>query len=164
MEKVVDELLGQFECGRLSRRQLVQSLALGMAAAAAPGATAAAPRRGFKAVALNHISYQVADYGRTRDFYAELLGMTVSGDTGTQCNLGFGNDSFLVPRQTRRPDGSAWIDHIAYTIDPWDRAAVEENLRSRGFAPRPDTTESFHITDPDGFGLQIGSNRLMYVP
>ena len=37
-------------------------------------------------------------------------------------------------------------------------------LRARGFDPRPDTDESFHIKDPDGFGLQIGSSKLMYVP
>ena len=35
MEKIVDDWLGQFEHGRISRRQLVQMLALGMTAAAA---------------------------------------------------------------------------------------------------------------------------------
>jgi hypothetical protein len=72
MEKIVDNLLGQFEHGRISRRQLVQMLALGMAAAAtgSHATAAAAPRGGFKAVAVNHISFGVADYARTRDFYA----------------------------------------------------------------------------------------------
>ena len=164
MEKIVDELLGQFERGGLSRRQLVQTLALGMAAAAAPPLRAAPARKGFKAVAVNHISFGVKDYARTRDFYAELLGLPVSGDDGTQCSLKIGADSFLMPRKTRRPDGSAFIDHMCYTIEDWDRKAVEAELRARGFDPRPDTDESFHIKDPDGFGLQIGSNKLMYVP
>ena len=164
MEQVVDELLGQFERGGLSRRQLVQTLALGMAAAAAPPLRAAPARKGFKAVAVNHISFGVKDYARTRDFYAELLGLPVSGDDGTQCSLKIGADSFLMPRKTRRPDGSAFIDHMCYTIEDWDRKVVEAELRARGFDPRPDTDESFHIKDPDGFGLQIGSNKLMYVP
>jgi catechol 2,3-dioxygenase-like lactoylglutathione lyase family enzyme len=164
VEQVVDELLGQFERGGLSRRQLVQTLALGMAAAAAPPLRAAPARKGFKAVAVNHISFGVKDYARTRDFYAELLGLPVSGDDGTQCSLKIGADSFLMPRKTRRPDGSAFIDHMCYTIEDWDRKVVEAELRARGFDPRPDTDESFHIKDPDGFGLQIGSNKLMYVP
>lgn len=164
MEKIVDELLGQFERGGMSRRQLVQTLALGMAAAAAPPLRAAPSRTGFKAVAVNHISFGVKDYGRTRDFYAELLGLAVSSDDGTQCFLKIGEDSFLIPRKTRQPDGAAFIDHMCYTIENWDRQAVEEELRARGFDPRPDTEESFHIKDPDGFGLQIGSSKLMYVP
>ena len=169
MEKIVDELLEEFERGRLSRRQLVQSLALGMTAAAlgpsvADAATAAAPRKGFKAVAVNHISFGVADYARTRDFYAELLGMSVSADDGKQCFMGFGKDSFLIPRKTQRPDGGPLVDHIAYTIEDWDRQAVEEELRARGFDPEPDTEESFHIRDPDGYRLQIASAKLMYVP
>ena len=35
MERIVDDLLGQFERGRISRRQLVQMLALGLTALAA---------------------------------------------------------------------------------------------------------------------------------
>ncbi len=164
MEKIVDELLGQFERGGLSRRQLVQTLALGMTAVAAPSLRAAPARKGFKAVAVNHISFGVKDYARTRDFYAELLGLPVSSDDGTQCFLKIGEDSFLMPRKTRQPDGSAFIDHMCYTIEDWDRKVVEDELRARGFDPKADTDESFHIKDPDGFGLQIGSSKLMYVP
>ena len=169
MEKIVDELLGEFERGRLSRRQLVQSLALGMTAAAlgpvaVQAATAAAPRKGFKAVAVNHISFGVADYARTRDFYAELLGMPVSGDDGKQCYLKIGDDSFLIARKSQQPDGGPLVDHICYTIEDWDKEAVEAELRARGFDPEPDTDESFHIRDPDGYRLQIGSAKLMYVP
>ena len=44
------------------------------------------------------------------------------------------------------------------------RQAVEAELRRRGLDPEPDTDESFHVRDPDGYRLQIGSARLMYVP
>lgn len=164
MEGIVDNLLGQFEHGRISRRQLVRMLALGMTAAAAPLAAEPAPRRGFKAVAVNHISYQVADYARTRDFYADLLGMEVSGDDGNQCYLKFGSDSFLIARNAGAGEGAPLVDHLCYTIEDWDKDAVEAELRRRGLAPEPDTDESFHVRDPDGYRLQIGSARLMYVP
>ena len=165
MDKVVDDLLGQFERGRISRRQLVQMLAFGMtAAAAAPLAASPAPMRGFKAVAVNHISFEVADYARTRDFYADLLGMEVSGDDGRQCYMKFGEESFLIPRAAGEPKGGPLVDHICYTIEDWDKQAVEAELRRRGLDPEPDTDESFHVRDPDGYRLQIGSARLMYVP
>jgi len=164
MERIIDDLLGQFERGRLSRRQLVQMLALGLTAAAAPRAVAESAPRGFKAVAVNHISFGVADYARTRDFYADLLGMPVSGDDGKQCYLKIGEDSFLIARKSQAPGGGPLVDHICYTIKDWDKDAVEAELRRRGLTPEPDTDESFHVRDPDGYRLQIGSARLMYVP
>jgi catechol 2,3-dioxygenase-like lactoylglutathione lyase family enzyme len=165
MERIVDDLLGQFERGRISRRQLVQMLALGLTAAAAqPGSAAETASRGFKAVAVNHISFGVADYARTRDFYADLLGMEVSGDDGKQCYLKIGEDSFLIARKSEAPGGGPLVDHICYTIEDWDKDAVEAELRRRGLNPEPDTDESFHVRDPDGYRLQIGSARLMYVP
>jgi catechol 2,3-dioxygenase-like lactoylglutathione lyase family enzyme len=166
MEQIVDQLLGQFEHGRISRRQLVQALAFGMAAAAAPtrAGAASAPRAGLKAVAVNHISYEVADYRRTRDFYADLFGMEVSGDDGQQCILKFGADSFLIARNARNPGAAPLVDHLCYTIADWDKGAVEAELRRRGLVPERDTDESFHVRDPDGYDLQVASSRLMYVP
>ena len=106
MEHIIAKLLHDFEHGYMSRRQLIQSLAMAATAAAASGtapAAAAAPdAKGFKAVAVNHISFQVADYGKTRDFYANLLGMKVLKDTGRQCNLAFGDQGFDVERFVRR--------------------------------------------------------------
>ncbi len=109
MESLIAKLLKDFEDGRMNRRQLIQSLAMAAAAVAVPGRIVrAAPAQAaagsapvhFKAVALDHISYQVADYKVTRDFYADLLGMTVSDDDGQrQCQMHFGDEgSFLLPR------------------------------------------------------------------
>jgi catechol 2,3-dioxygenase-like lactoylglutathione lyase family enzyme len=160
MEDIVTGLLDQFERGKISRRMLVQSLAAGVAATAGVvPAQAATSGKGFKAVAVNHISYGVADYARTRDFYADLLGMHVGGDDGKQCDLSFGS-TFLIPRHTRQPDNKPYVDHIAYTIENWDRKAVEDELKRRGFQPRPDTEDSFHIKDPDGFDVQISGPNM----
>lgn len=164
MENVVVDLLDQFERGRISRRQLVQSLTLGMVAASVSTGAAAAPAKSaaFKAVGVNHISYGVADYARTRDFYVDLFGMEVSHDNGKQCILSFA-DAALIARKSRQPDDKPMVDHIAYTIDQWDRSYVEAELRKRGLTPRVDTDESFHIKDPDGFDVQIASRKLMSV-
>lgn len=159
MEHIVGKLLNEFEQGKLSRRQLIQGLSLAGVAAAAASPALAAEKANFKAVAVNHISYNVADYGRTRDFYADLFDMRVVNDNGKQCYLAF-EDSFVVVRKTDKPDGTPYVDHIAYTIESWDKNNVEAELRRRGHDPRLDTENSFHILDPDGFDVQISGKDM----
>ena len=161
MEQIIARLLQDFEQGKMNRRQLIRSLALASTAAAAvTPALADGEGKGFKAVTVNHISYQVADYAKTRDFYANLLGMKVSHDDDKrQCYLSFG-DTFLLPRNGRAGTTLPHVDHIAYTIEDWDKNAVEAELKRRGFTPRPDTEDSFHIKDPDGFDLQISGKNM----
>jgi len=159
MEHLIAGLLQSFEQGKMTRRQLIQSLALAATAASAASAapTVAADGKGFKAISVNHISYQVADYAKIRDFYADLLGMKVLHDDGKQCSLSFG-DTLIIPRT--RPASSPRIDHIAYTIDNWNKDAVESELKRRGLQPRPDTKNSFHVKDPEGFDLQISGKEM----
>ena len=163
MEAIIAKLLQDFEQGKMSRRQLIRSLAVtaSAAAAVAPAVAASPDEPAFKAVAVNHISYQVADYAKTRDFYVGMFGMKVTQDTGRQCYLSFG-DTFLLPRNGR-PDSKTpppHVDHVAYTIDNWNKADVEAELKRRGLTPRPDTDDSFHVKDPDGFDLQISGRNM----
>jgi catechol 2,3-dioxygenase-like lactoylglutathione lyase family enzyme len=160
MESLISSLLADFEQGKMNRRQLVKSLALAatIAGAAAPPASAAG--KGFKAVTVNHISYQVADYKKTRDFYADLLGMEVRHDDGRQCYLVFDGNTHLIARNARAGATVPRVDHMAYTIDPWNRDEVQAELTRRGLNPRPDEQTSFHVKDPDGFDLQICSKEM----
>jgi catechol 2,3-dioxygenase-like lactoylglutathione lyase family enzyme len=159
MEQIIAKLLQEFEQGKMNRRQLIQSLAMAPSVAGAAVPAAAAESEGFKAVTVNHISYQVSDYARTRDFYSDLLGMKVSHDDGKQAYLAFG-DSFLLPRNARNGGATPRVDHIAYTIDNWQKDAVEAELKRRGLQPRPDTENSFHVKDPDGFDVQISGKEM----
>ena len=159
MENLIAKLVDDFEQGKMTRRQLIQSLLVTFAAtaAASPAALAASEQhKGFSAVAVNHISYQVADYAKTRDFYSELFGLKVVADSGSQCFLVL-NDSntFLIPRNAPPGVTTPRIDHIAYTIAGWDKNAVGEELKHWGLNPKPDTDNSFHVADPNGFDLQI---------
>lgn len=156
MENIVVNLLDDFERGRITRRQLVQSLVLGMMAPAALAESAG----GFKAISVNHISLQVADYRRTRDFYADLLGMKVSNDTGEQVDLTFG-DTVLIARNAKDAGTAPLVDHIAYSIGDWDRERVKDELTRRGLDPKPDFQGSFHVRDPDGYLLQIAAPEFM---
>jgi catechol 2,3-dioxygenase-like lactoylglutathione lyase family enzyme len=161
MEHVIAQLLHEFEHGRMSRRQLIQSLAAAAAPSIALAPPAAAPEGPvFKATAFNHVSYQVADYRKSRDFYAGLFGMKVTLDDGMQCRLAFG-DNILIARN--RPSGTPKVDHIAYTIEGWDtdksvKPALRAALERRGLQTRESATggSSFHVMDPDGFEVQMG--------
>jgi catechol 2,3-dioxygenase-like lactoylglutathione lyase family enzyme len=160
MEHLIAKLLENFEQGKMTRRQLIQSLAVAATAVAgaSAGPAAAADGKGFKAIAVNHISYEVADYTKIRDFYADLLSMKVSQDDGKhQCYLSFG-DTFIIPRNV--PTRAPRIDHIAYTIDNWNKDAVLAELKRRGLQARPDTENSFHVKDPAGFDLQISGKDM----
>ena len=161
MENIIAKLLQDFEQGKMTRRQLIQSLTLTATAASALNAAPAAPEDGYvaKAVSINHVSYQVSDYKKVRDFYAGLFGMKVSRDDGMQCRLSFGDNILIVRNRTPAQK----VDHIAYTIENWDkdksvRPAVEAELKRRKLQIR--TTEgSFHVQDPEGFEVQMGGKE-----
>src|SRR5262244_362586 len=102
METVIAQLVTDFEHGKMTRRQLIQSLAL-VAAGAVPGASALAQNRpaqpaapipqafqptGWKTVWLDHISFAVSDYRKSTAFYRDLMGWTIRNDNGNnQCTL-----------------------------------------------------------------------------
>ena len=69
-----------------------------------------------------------------------------------------------APQANGRPAPTSLVDHIAYRIYNWDTDQVREELLRRKLmaeTTRPDTGggipgySSFHVTDPDGFNLQI---------
>jgi catechol 2,3-dioxygenase-like lactoylglutathione lyase family enzyme len=166
METVIAQLLTQFENGRLTRRQLIQGIAA--AAFAATGVTAAAQGGGFRTTNLDHVSYDVTDYRRTRDFYSNLMGMTIANDNGKDaCELHFGDargvgvrDRAMMSIRTRP---AARVDHIAFRIADWDTDRVRAELERRGLKGQLarggalDTPNyvSLTVPDPDGLGVQI---------
>lgn len=158
MEHIIPSLISDFESEKMTRRQLIQALGLTATAAFAARAvpTAMAEGAGLKATAVNHISYNVPDYARSRDFYSDLLGMKVTYDDGKQCSLTFGSPpNAIYVRKTRQPGDKTNVDHLAYSIASFSKGAVEAVLKRRGLNPRPDGEYAWTIQDPDGFTLQI---------
>jgi catechol 2,3-dioxygenase-like lactoylglutathione lyase family enzyme len=69
-----------------------------------------------------------------------------------------------TPQTRNRPAPTSLVDHISYRIYNWDTDQVREELMRRKLlteTARPDTGggipgySSFHVSDPDGFNLQI---------
>jgi len=161
MEHIINRLLQEYERGKMTRRQLIQTLAVGATAAAGVGIAEAAPAN---ATYINHVSMQVADYKKTRDFYAGLFGMKVEGDDGkNECTLRFGDNTIIARNAASRPNKKTGVDHIAYTLANWDtdknvKAAMEAELKRRGLMIRV-TGNSFHVQDPDGLEVQMGGKE-----
>jgi catechol 2,3-dioxygenase-like lactoylglutathione lyase family enzyme len=182
MEAVIARLLAAFEQGKMNRRQLVQSLAVAAAggrALAAPspvGASTkpAAPRAVLETAGLDHISYAVSDYGRSRDFYSELMGWKVLNDDGErQATLQIGDVGLIIIRNNRgapppqsgregRPPLTGVINHVSWRLSRFETEEVRAELERRGLNPRRDQGggpeyDSYHVLDPDGWDLQISN-------
>src|ERR1700691_3810191 len=71
MLDLIEKMVGDFEKGKLSRRQLTSALA-GLVAA---GANAATGDSDFKAVGVNHVTLRVPDVQRSTKFYQDVFGM-----------------------------------------------------------------------------------------
>jgi catechol 2,3-dioxygenase-like lactoylglutathione lyase family enzyme len=184
MEQIISGLLQDFEAGKLTRRQLIRTLALGVTAG--PAALAAAqnpvgessipPPRSpapWKTVWLDHISYAVSDYRRSTAFYRDLMGWEIIHDDGQkQCTMRIGKVGGIIVRNgagyagaaagTNQPTITGVINHISWGIEPWNTAEVKAELEKRGLDPRPDMNgkfQSFHVHDPDGWDLQISNQK-----
>ena len=156
MENIIAKLLQDFEQGKMNRRQLIKSLSVAAAAAAGMAPAAQGAGKPLEALYVNHISYQVNDYKKVRDFYVDLLGMKVTEDDGKQCRLVFGNN-MLIPRN-RANGGPSKVDHIAYTVTNWDaeKDAMEAELKRRKLEYTGTAKTSFQVKDPEGMGVQFG--------
>ena len=104
MESFIARTLKEFENGKMSRRQLIHTIAVAAAVyGAGEEAANAASTSAFKTISVNHISYSCPDYTKARDFYATLMGMEnlPQHDSGTQAYLAFGprdGGTWLLPR------------------------------------------------------------------
>ena len=147
MTSTISKLLETYENGKLSRRELVQGLALLTAGA---GTMSAA---GFQGSTINHVSVQVSDLQRSTDFYQRVFGCPVNKRDGNN-QLMFGK-GFLVLRPGT-PAGK--VDHLALGVENFNQDSVTADLKARGAAPVNDKGGiGFHVLDPDGFPIQITS-------
>jgi len=148
VEHVISDLVTRFERGRLSRRELIQALAM----VAAAGTTASAAP--LKAGSINHTSVLVSDMARSIDFYNRVFGLSVLNEDKPNkiSRLGIGG-KVLVSLRVEPPPGL--IDHFAIGVEDFNREAVTRDLKEMGLTPRENLEFGFHIKDPDGANVQI---------
>ena len=214
MSDDLTRLFERFDRGTITRRQLLQ--ALGIVVAGAPfanslltpaqgrcgGANAGTPAcdttpapapfavTGWRTVALDHFTLQVADYQKEAAYYAALMNWKVRSDDGKQAVLDIGDDVGSVvirggyepppaPAPTgggggggggggNRPPRRAVWDSFCWAIEPWDTKKVESELKKRGLNPvaanEGKDFKSFIVTAPDGFTVQISNGHGRRMP
>ena len=152
MEAMISGLVNRFEEGKISRRALIQSLA--MLAAAGSAAAGARQDTPFKSTRIDHISIQVTDLPRSIAFYQKIFGLSILGEDKPNeiVRLGMGTKA-LVSLHHKSPTGL--VDHFAIGVENFNKDAVTRELKARGVTPEDNLDAGFHIIDPEGISVQI---------
>jgi catechol 2,3-dioxygenase-like lactoylglutathione lyase family enzyme len=117
-------------------------------------------KTGWKATAMNHVSYRVPDYAATRDFYMDVFGMRLAWEDGLKCALNFGpepEDSIYIVQG----EGPV-VDHLAISIADFDLKKVEDEIKKQGLKYSDDGDSAWTLYDPDGIRVQVCAEKGVY--
>ena len=153
MQDSIEEMVADYDAGRLDRRQLIGRLGAVVAAALVTRtATPAEPGSTFRSLGLNHIALRVTDVARSRDFYMRHFGHRVLSESDRNCFLAVGENNFLALFRAEQ----AGMDHYCYTIRDYDPGRAVETLKSVGLQPVR-RQNRVYFDDPDGLEVQVAS-------
>ena len=167
MEHRISDLVAGYENGRLTRRQLIQGLALLVGTAASSESAAAAPAAySLKTpTSVNHVQIMVSDLKRSREFYTTFLNLKPVGgvaesnkDDSKVALLEFADTQIVLrPATASRPVGT--VNHFAFGFDNFNAEKILADLKAAGFKaeldPVPPIWPSINVPDPDGLRLQL---------
>ena len=126
------------------------------------GAKASRPSKtGWKATGINHVSYGVPDYKRTRDFYIDLFGMRVAFEDGIKCcpELRRQPGGFHLPRPAGRRAGDRSYRHLHRRLRPREDGEAIQRL---GLAYSDDGDSAWTLIDPNGCVVQVCAETGVY--
>jgi len=156
MEALISSLVSRFEKGSLSRRDLVQTLAMLAASASGVGAAAAAQEEpDFKNADIDHVSIHVADLQRSVQFYQRMFGFGVVSQDQAQGIIRLGNGKKVLVSLNHGAGPVGTVDHFAIGIPNFDAPSGRLYFTRRGAMPAQGDYAGFHIKDPDGVNVQI---------
>lgn len=156
MQPLISELVNRYERGGLSRRDLIQGLAMLVAASAVPAATQtppAAPANPLPTSGIDHVSVRVSDMERSAAFYQSLFGLKPLSEDQPHRILRLGDQRVIISLRQDTPHGQ--IDHFGVGVPSFDKAAVTRMLEQRGLTPQEDWEYGFYVRDPDGVPVQM---------
>jgi len=152
MEAIISDLVNRFERGALTRRGLIQGLAM-LTAAGGAASDVLGQDIGIKAAKIDHVSIQVSDLPRSLAFYQKMFGLTVVSEDKPNEIVRLGMGKVLVSLHHKSPTGL--VDHFAIGVEKFNEEAVTRELKERGANPEKNIDAGFHIKDPSGIGVQI---------
>jgi catechol 2,3-dioxygenase-like lactoylglutathione lyase family enzyme len=152
MEAIISDLLNRFEKGALTRRGLIQGLAM-LSAAGGAASVAPAQETGLKGVKIDHMSIQVTDLPRAVAFYEKVFGLTVLSEDKPNEISRLGAGKIIVSLHHKNPTGI--VDHFAIGVENFNKERVTQELKALGITPEDNLDAGFHIKDPEGMSVQI---------
>ena len=176
--------LQEFEQGKISRRQLIQSLTIAATSAGAAGTASAQGQVGVTPALVNHVSYTCADFRKAADWYSKIFNLEQVGlkddDKAKEVTLPFSKmgeqpygvtakdvpPTFLLCR-TRdanapaangqpRPKATNVVNHMAYTVADFDSKRIQDQLKALGVQNiRAAGPNAIHMDDAFGYDVEI---------
>ena len=175
--------LQEFEQGKISRRQLIQSLTIAATSTAAAG-TASAQQAGVTPALVNHVSYTCPDFKKGAEWYSKIFNLDQVGfkddDKTHEVTLPFNKmseqpygvtakdvpPSFLLIRSralnqptatgVQRPTPTSVVNHMAYTVADFDSKRIQDQLKAMGVQNiRAAGPNAIHMDDAFGYDVEI---------
>ncbi len=167
----IDALFDQYDRGRMTRRGLMQAIAMlalpatVLGAGAAMGANAAADSAPIvRGLGVNHVGLLVGDIERSYTFYHRLFGVKKgwpATNTGKGVHLDFPTGYISVDAAR----GKSAITHFSISIDHIDQDSAKKladkineelpDAKARAAFQANDGVSTVNLVDPDGFHVQI---------
>jgi len=150
----IDRLVAEYDAGRLTRRQLLQALAL-LAAPAAASAQSGPPA--MKGRLLHHVNVQVSDVAKSEAFYRTMFGLppsrVVQGPDNHGLDLPGGGLIIL-----QRSDTPGKIDHFCVGVENWNADRLRAAAKAAGIERViGSAADNFFVADPDGLRVQVSA-------
>jgi catechol 2,3-dioxygenase-like lactoylglutathione lyase family enzyme len=155
MIETLDALVSSYEHGTLTRRQLLNALAVvGTRPVVREQSDSGAVARGR---VLHHVNVQVSDVARSEAFYRKLLGCGPSRRVQGPDNHGLdlAGSGAIILQKSETPGR---IDHFCVGVDRFDADRMRAAARAAGFDRVQGTaTDNFFVADPDGLRVQLSA-------
>jgi catechol 2,3-dioxygenase-like lactoylglutathione lyase family enzyme len=155
MTNQIETLVTAYEKGKLTRRSLLQALAMIAAPAAAAAQTSADSV--MRARLLHHVNVQVSDMKRSEAFYRELLGLPASRVVQGPDNHGMDlpNGSLVILQKSDTPGR---IDHFCVGVEKFDANRMRAAVTAAGIdGVVGKGQDNFFVRDPDGLRVQVSA-------
>jgi glyoxylase I family protein len=120
---------------------------------------------------IHHVAIICSDYARSKDFYVNILGLTIKNEAYREARKSYKLDlavndhyqielfSFENPAERPSRPEACGLRHLAFEVD--DLQVVIDQLNAKGVITEPIRTDEFtekrftFFTDPDGLPLEL---------
>lgn len=157
MKQLLENMLDDYENGRVSRRRFIQRLvALGIGGGAASHLLgASAPEPLFRTRTINHVTIYASDLARSKAFYQRLTGLPLRDEAKDFCE--FKLDGGFLGLYAPEAAGRTGFDHFCFGIEHYDAKRVHGLLTEVAPESHPsiENEDQVYVRDPDGVRVQF---------